>query len=181
MPVRRTALLLVLGMSLACGCHSLQTRVSDDMIAARNYRESLMAWWSVRHIYADNEPHLNDFGRGFRVGYENVANGGNGCPPTLPPQRYWAARYQDDYGHEQVVSWYNGYSHGVELALADGVGHRNEIVTSMQLYSHANPPTEIALPHPDELNAPQGTTYEEGVLVPEPTAPALSPTPNDLY
>ena len=180
MMVRKAALMLAVGVTLLSGCYSLQTAFTDDMIAWRNYRAAQSAWWSCRDVYVDCEPNLYDFGLGFRAGYINVASGGNGCPPTLPPQRYWGPYYQSDCGREQVVAWYNGYAHGVELATADGMGNSNQIVTSMELYPQCRTATQIELPNPHEVGtAPVDPQYGEG-LVP-PRAPQLNPAPADLY
>ncbi|MCA9080900.1 MAG: hypothetical protein KDA58_10100 [Planctomycetaceae bacterium] len=183
MTVRRTAMGLALGLMLTSGCHSLHTCVSEQIIACRNHEEAKMAWWSCEEYYYDCEPHLHDFGLGFQAGYQAIANGGDGCPPTMPPQKYWGVCYQSCEGREKVVSWYNGYSHGVSVALQDGVQNRNQIVTAMELYPRCQTVTEVTLPGADQpgtgsLIAPQPDAQLEPPqpLTPvEPEGPALVP------
>lgn len=183
MTIRRTAIMLLLGASLLSGCFSLRTAISDEMIAIRNYEQARGAWASCRDIYVDCEPNLYDFGLGFRAGYVAVAGGGNGCPPTLPPQRYWGARFQNDSGRAQAVSWYNGYSHGVEVAMADGVGGNSGMVTSLELYPQCRTTAEIQLPSSTDMNLqplemdPYGN--DPGMLAPQ--APQLNAPPTELY
>lgn len=185
MMVRRTALTLVMSLCLASGCYSFRSQMADNWIAIRNAEEARQAWLSCRDIYIDCEPNLYDFGLGFRAGYSHVAGGGVGCPPTLPPQRYWSARYQDDCGRQQVVAWYNGWSHGVEVALRDGVGNRNQMVTSLQLYPQCRTQTEITLPdshanaYGEEVPGWNGGAGQP--LEPTPLIPQLTPPSSDLY
>ena len=90
----------------------------------------------VKHCYAD-EPNLKAFGEGFRAGFIHIKNGGNGCPPLLPPRKYWSSCcYRGCQGQAASVSWFNGFSQGVTQGLYDGVAGCNTIVTSRDLYGN---------------------------------------------
>ena len=89
MSVRWSLGLLAFGL-LVGGCADLQ----ELKIDARNKYLAREAWDDLQTTYGCMN-YEKDFGRGFRDGYFDVAEGGEGCPPVLPPQRYWSARYRE--------------------------------------------------------------------------------------
>lgn len=70
------------------------------------------------------------FREGFISGYRGVAQGGNGCPPALPPRKFWSWKYQSGEGQCKVQAWYQGYSYGATAADEDGLGNFREIQVS---------------------------------------------------
>lgn len=56
---------------------------------------------------------------GFRQAYIDVANGGDGSTPPVPPPKYWNTKYRSEYGQQQVSSWFDGYREGAAAALVD--------------------------------------------------------------
>src|SRR5262245_59264262 len=74
----------------------------------RNHVWSKRAWYQQRHLFAAH-PYVVDFGEGFRSGYLDVAGGGDGCVPVLPPRRYWSWRYQSPEGQAKTNAWFEGY------------------------------------------------------------------------
>ena len=144
----------------AQGCYSFQSCIDDSLISMRNSHEACRAWWACRGIYKECEPHLHHFGEGFRAGYQAVAEGGNGCPPALPPHHYWKGCYQSEKGREKVVAWYNGYSHGAFMAQSEGLPDRNRIVTAYELYRKNSPVVAPEIPLPSE----QAIDTEEELL-----------------
>ena len=61
-----------------------------------------------------------DYRRGFIQGYCDVALGGDGCLPVMPPRRYWGWCYQNQRGQECVAAWYEGYPVGCSAATQVG-------------------------------------------------------------
>lgn len=70
-----------------------------------------------------------DFKEGFEQAYVDIAEGGTGVTPAVPPARYWSFRYRTPYGHARAQEWFNGYEMGANLANADGLKF-NSIATS---------------------------------------------------
>lgn len=57
-----------------------------------------------------------DFRFGFQQAYIDVANGGNGTLPAVPPSRYWTAPYRTTWGHNKAREWFSGYEAGASAA-----------------------------------------------------------------
>lgn len=75
-------------------------------------------------------PH--SFKEGFMAGYENVANGGNGCVPAVPifslHNHMWMDRCSES---EKVAAWYDGWEIGAMSAKGDGMADSNRISTRL--------------------------------------------------
>jgi len=95
--------------------------VNELVTSSHNRRLAKRAWKQRRSEFCD-QPQFRDFGAGFGAGYCDVASGGHGCPPPLPPRKYWKSRYEDYLGQERVAAWFAGYPHGARAAEEDGVG-----------------------------------------------------------
>lgn len=118
-------LLALAGFSLT-GCADLQ----ELKINFRNRYLASEAWDALQETYGCMN-YETDFGRGFRAGYYDVASGGNGCPPILPPERYWSARYMNTTGRARTEAWFSGFRYGAMVAEQDGVGIFIELPTSL--------------------------------------------------
>jgi hypothetical protein len=132
-------------LSCAAGCSALQDCVVDKEIAIRNHCLAQSAWGEWSWCYDDlNEPF--HFACGFKAGYRNILEGGNGCQPTLPPKCYWKPKYQSPDGRCKINAWFDGYSHGALAAQQDGYGSLQEIPMSptarMNLESRFAPPQQ---------------------------------------
>ncbi len=57
-----------------------------------------------------------DFRFGFQQAYIDIANGGTGALPAIPPSRYWAAPYRTTWGHNKARDWFSGYETGASAA-----------------------------------------------------------------
>lgn len=116
-------------LSLASGClYEIRDEFVDCEISVRNHRRAYMTWRRCMPVY-ESMDHFYDFKYGFIEGYKAAANGGNGCPPTLPPASYWKVPYQTEEGRAMTNTWFDGYSHGALAAEADGIADLNRIVT----------------------------------------------------
>jgi hypothetical protein len=126
------------------GCATIQTwqdyleysHPVNELTTGVHSRLSARDAWRVHEAEYADVPHLDDFADGFRVGYADVARGEIGCPPPLPPRKYWRRRYESPAGREQVAAWYAGYDNGADLASTDGVGAWRPIPPSPRLGPH---------------------------------------------
>lgn len=150
------------------GCVQFQEYANENIIAARNKKMAEEAWRSVESAYPIEQPYRRHFKAGFIAGYYDVASGGDGCPPILPPKKYWAACYQSPAGHEKIRLWFNGFSEGVMVAKLDGVNQWTEIPISVG--NECEYPEE-----PGEEVPPAGQAPAPPPAPPAP--PAATPTP----
>ena len=122
-------------MCLLCGCTSVSSSIgsvfsggcmSEAIELHRNRTCALKAWFRREHNFCD-QPNLRDFKDGFVDGYVAIAEGKPGCPPSVPPKRFWSWAYQTPSGQSQMAAWYAGYPYGVQAAKDDGLNSHNHI------------------------------------------------------
>lgn len=163
---------------LLSGCAELQ----EMKIDFRHRYLAKEAWESLQDCYGEMN-YEADFGRGFREGYFDVANGGNGCPPPLPPQRYWSVRYMNTAGRERTEAWFQGFRYGAMVAEQDGIGQFMELPTSLLEHSEAEkaaarrPPESPEEAVPTEEPLPTESSPEGGVEAPDAELPELPTKP----
>jgi len=133
MPVVRRLYCCILGLAAFSGCNQLNDCISEELTNLSNCHRAKCAWCECRSNYFDCQDYLWDFGCGFREGYAAVLGGASGCPPTLPPRKYWSCCYQTEEGQCAIVAWFDGYQHGAAVAMADGGGFGG-ILTSDEIY-----------------------------------------------
>jgi hypothetical protein len=150
----------------ACGCHEIRDGIDDKMIASQNRRYATQAWKRSKDAY-DHVDYYKDFRTGFCDGYFDVAMGGNGCQPALPPRDYWGAKYQNPEGQHRIMAWFNGYSHGALAAQQDGIAYWNRLPTPALDSPYPVPDPAGPGPHIEEAPSPS-------VLPPPPLAPVPS-------
>lgn len=136
---RLCAVALALLLLLSSGCLRLREEVNDALLCARNHADAWHAWRYYRHGCPDETWYPRHYGKGFRQGYRDVAAGGNGCPPTLPPSCYWSVCFQNPSGQAKVQEWFRGYVFGASAAQIDGVSEYNQIMTSERLFGRCGP------------------------------------------
>lgn len=158
------------------GCAQFQEYANENIIASRNKKMALEAWRSVENAYPIGKPYRKHFKDGFIDGYYDVASGGDGCPPVLPPPKYWEACYQSPEGHEKIRMWFNGFSEGVMVAKLDGAGTWSQIPISLNAnceYPEGMEPGAEVPPPPGEGVTPPIAPRD----VPRPLPPAPTGTP----
>lgn len=137
-------LCVVAGLISVGGCQTITETVQyndivdDFVIGWRNQVWAAQAWHREKSKFHDH-PQLHAFGEGFRAGYKNVASGGDGCPPALPPNKYWNWRYQSFEGQAKVAAWFEGFPYGAAAAESDNAAAGREIQVSDPIriqYSH---------------------------------------------
>jgi len=107
---------------------------NDTVVVLRNRSFSAKAWHKRKHHFCD-EKHNKDFCAGFRAGYEDAANGSDGCTPAFPPKEYWSWEFQSAEGHGRTSAWMAGYPHGARAAEEDGVTNWSQLQMGPALQS----------------------------------------------
>ena len=105
---------------------------NEAVVVMRNRNWSTKAWHKRKHHFC-NERHNKDFCAGFRQGYEDVANGSNGCTPAHPPREYWTWEFQSAEGQARTAAWFAGYPQGARAAEEEGVGNYTQLQLSSGL------------------------------------------------
>lgn len=173
---RLRAAALVLPVLAGAGCQSLFQDANDTLVCARDYSDSWHAWKYYRTACPDEYWYPHHYGKGFRAGYRNVASGGDGCPPTLPPSCYWSVCYQNAAGQQKVQEWFRGFVFGANAARVDGVADYNQILTSERLFGRCGPQTSPADVH--YFDHGSGWSSDGNHMTPTPTpAPNTPVTP----
>jgi hypothetical protein len=85
----------------------------------RHRRLAEEAWGQIARANPSlsNSP---DYGLGFRDGFTDYLDAGPGNVPLLPPRHYWKSRFQTPAGHQAILDWYDGFSHGAQVAAETG-------------------------------------------------------------
>lgn len=104
-------------------------RVDRMVLGWRNKAFAHHAWSCRKHQFGGRAC-LAHFGHGFCQGYRDVAAGGNGCLPVVPPRSYWSWRYQTAEGQAKVAAWFDGYPAGAIAAAEDGAASWSQIQVS---------------------------------------------------
>lgn len=128
--------------------------VNDFVLNWRNSNWSQRAWAEREHQF-EGQLHGDDFKEGFRAGYTEIAEGGVGCLPTVPPRKYWSWRYQSPDGKARVDAWFAGYPEGVKAAQDEGIGDWSSINVRTAAVKPASQPIQAkADPAPRILPTP---------------------------
>lgn len=160
--------ILLLGCS--SGCYEVRDGFDECSIKCRNKIRARCAWWRTRSVY-DDIGYRDDFESGFRDGYYDVASGGSGKAPTLPPRKYWKPHYQNQEGHMRTLAWFDGFAHGALAAEQDGAAQWNRIVTNHASRNNWKPDGWVE----QEVMDPSAS----GPSVPPP-APVVLPEPESM-
>lgn len=133
-------------ISAFSGCSGMHDLCDNYSSALHNDISALEAWCQWSWCYEDLD-HPHDFAKGFKAGYRNILNGGNGCQPTMPPRDYWKPCFRNAEGHCRVNAWFEGFAHGAMAAEQDGVAGYGFIPLSPTARSNfaraCQPPQEI--------------------------------------
>lgn len=78
-------------LTLTTGCYTLRDDMDEFVFSTKNRLYAEQAWMASKSIYSDVECRRN-FADGFCDGYVNVAAGGKGCVPKLPPPQILEGR-----------------------------------------------------------------------------------------
>ena len=84
-----------------------------------------------------------DFRYGFQQAFLDIANGGSGALPAVPPARYWTAAYRTTWGHNKAREWFEGYEAGANAAKCSALKEAQSIPTAA--YRRADQQISIGL------------------------------------
>ena len=131
--------------SSACKHIGQHDGLSKFMLDHRNKSMAAKSWHCQKHRFCNPS---KAFKEGFIEGYMDVANGGNGCIPSVAPSKYWGWMYQSSSGQKAVNDWFAGYPQGVRSAEQDGVANWSQVRTyrSPSPPQQSIPPAAIAAP-----------------------------------
>jgi hypothetical protein len=131
-----------------------------------------------------------DFRSGYLAGYLNVASGGDGRPPLLPPRKYTKARYRGPHGQLAASAWFQGFQSGALSAQQEGVDQYNFLPISPVLLATCSScqdplaasawPSGMLEPLPASGDPPEalpgpGASTAPLLDQPEPTRPKTDP------
>ena len=117
------------GSCTAAGCVAgpQYSRCFDEHVAARGAIKR--ADRSLKACYARRPP--VDFQDGYRQAFIDIALGGRGQVPAVPPERYWSTCYRTAEGHQLAQHWFAGYAAGGARALSLPRYQFNEVAASV--------------------------------------------------
>lgn len=166
---RGLALAVIAVLATSAGCVALREYQCDAMtkLRAHSAYNSTACPPSCASVARHYE-------RGWKQGYYDVAKGGEGCAPPLPPEQYFSFKYQCPKGEAAVHTWYRGYQDGAHAAFASGVQQFNYVPSPC--VNGAGPqdmPMDANEPVSEPIPAPPATTMLSPSARPE-VAP-LSP------
>ncbi|MCA9073628.1 MAG: hypothetical protein KDA93_01245 [Planctomycetaceae bacterium] len=90
------------------------SRCIDERFAT--HEAAKRAFISMRECYPER-PNL-DFQFGYRSAFVDIALGGDGVVPAVPPEQYWTTCYRTAEGHQHAQDWFAGYAAGAAHATA---------------------------------------------------------------
>lgn len=174
-PVRcGSALLLLLGCALLCGCAvGTETRrvlalaarttqheprffeyLRSDRLAQREARLlAEQAWAEVVESVPNASP---DYENGFMEGFADyLYRGGSGEPPAVPPRGYWNLRFLNQFGRATTKAWFDGFRHGAQDCKTRGL--REMWLVPLSLVDNeadtqeTPPPSDVRAPDPSPI------------------------------
>ncbi len=109
-------------------CNPLYCREVDDCVTAHRARG--VARECLKSLSRrSNCNFTSDYVHGFEQAFVDVAQGGWGLTPAVPPRRYWGLCHRTAAGKQQACDWLAGYSAGAERALGT-LGEEGVIATA---------------------------------------------------
>lgn len=168
------------------GCHSICSHFaySDclDRAFANCYarHRAAKAWRDFSCHCVPDDPHIHYYKDGFLDGFTDVANGGKGCLPAIPPRRYWKSCYETAEGRLKICAYFQGYSAGVQAAFETGNARSTRFPTPTHPYVNPDCPS-----CPPNALEPSLESLQDGELLmpgarPIPPAPPGDLSGNDL-
>ncbi len=117
-PARLAKLLLKLGSVAAlvssAGCAAMN-EFCDELVVHAMVRQAQQQYSVPCNLGPAEACHYK---AGWRAGYYSVATGGDGCPPLVPPQKYWKLTHPSRAC--QVDVWYRGFAAGARAGHEQG-------------------------------------------------------------
>jgi hypothetical protein len=163
----RLAVLILTLLSTGSGC-----------VALRESTSNCVTWMQARSAYRcaacppDCRHAEKHYARGWRQGYIDVAQGGEGCAPPLPPDCYQSCVYQCSEGQAAIRSWYCGYQDGAQAAFACGVQQYNYIPSPVCNSAPSHDSSLFETQHEEIASPAESMPEPQAMHSATPTAPA---------
>lgn len=151
------------------GCYACREDINDCIMEKRLKHQAYSAWRECESMYNHVECR-SDFQDGFEAGYLDVAHGGDGRRPILPPGRYRTWCYQNNMGGPEAMRWMDGFSQGAIYADQNGVGYQNRAVTTVPPRPRKAPPKAPPTHQLPEELAPSPLDFPTGEMPDVPPA-----------
>lgn len=128
---------ILLVCAVTCGCTIIENATRNLIVEPWEYwnygsrhfeihrnRKLAKAAWTEYQASPAGCSCSSDYGCGFQEGYTDfLTYGGTGCPPYVPPRRYWRLNYQTPQGYAAAQDWFAGFRAG--SVAAQSSGYRN--------------------------------------------------------
>lgn len=167
-------------LTITSGCHSVREDFNDCCADLHSRQQARWAWRAAGPLYCDLD-NQSSFQQGFEAGYRDVAIGGDGTPPTLPPAKYRGWTYQNESGQLAARAWLDGFSHGAVNASQDNVAVWNQVVTSVPPRPQFGRTNSFPLPPSPGSVSPTSVLSVSPTSVPPETPPASAPANSPEY
>lgn len=158
------------------GCNLNKLAFTDAWMLS--YRDAVWSRRAFNLNYGNcDQPYAEHFEEGFCAGYQDVAGGGDGYVPAMPPNEYRGFEYQSAEGAQCVNAWFEGYPAGVAAARKDDVGtYHNVLISRMINAAVTQSETEHKLPGDVPIISPEMTRSSIRPSKPMYTVPPVTPT-----
>ncbi len=128
MNVKLACLGLAFMMCLSGCLYEIRDDIDEFAITTQNRILASRAWRRNCEVHSECA-YRHDLKAGFLAGYAAIINGSRGCPPTIPPRKYWDAVADPLVMQARTECWFQGWSYGTIAAESDGVAGLHRIVT----------------------------------------------------
>lgn len=119
---------LLLIVVLVAGCAPWSRGISSIEDFGTDYRDLVLGLTAYTRIHGNSTS--RPFKCGFVEGYHDVLAGGNGCPPPIPPKKYWLRYSRLANGQQQINEWFAGFEDGAAAAKSNGFDRSAQIPVS---------------------------------------------------
>jgi|GEM_PF-6715057 len=109
--MNKLLVLVGLGCTVLSGCASCK----DYQYELVQSCHANWGWYQVGKK-CNGSPYPKHYRAGWKAGYKDVALGGCGLLPPVPPEKYWKARYENCEGQQRVAAWFQGFQQGAIAA-----------------------------------------------------------------
>lgn len=119
---------LLLILVVVTGCAPWSRGISSIEDFGTDYRDLVLGLTAYTRIHGNSTS--RPFKCGFIEGYHDVLAGGNGCPPPIPPKKYWLRYSRLANGQQQISEWFAGFEDGASAAKSNGFDRFGQVPVS---------------------------------------------------
>lgn len=168
---------LIICFASLCGCQCKQCidnqlaycePLDNACLSSHAWLSAHWAWQHHETMCVKDDPHKRYFKHGFVDGFYNVATGGAGCLPAIPPRKYWKSCYETPEGHLKVCAYFQGYSRGVQVAYESGKSRSTRLSSSLPNYLKTSAPNCPTCPSLYDASPAMEMAPEPNGMIPPP-------------